>query len=136
MGFEHIRFDTSDGVARLTLNKSPLNVLDIAMMREINAALEGLNDNSAVKVLVFQAAEGSKAFSAGVDVAEHTADMVEEMIETAVHRVPVLEKASMLTAWTGVRPLTVDDLPILGPVPPVDGFILSCGWGGTPRQPG
>ncbi|MFQ5859290.1 MAG: hypothetical protein ACE5LU_27130 [Anaerolineae bacterium] len=41
MSFEYIRFEVSGGVARLTLNKSPLNVLDIAMMREINAALEG-----------------------------------------------------------------------------------------------
>jgi cyclohexa-1,5-dienecarbonyl-CoA hydratase len=70
MGFEFIRFDVKEGVARLVLNKPPLNVLDIAMMREINAAL-----------LVFEAVEGSKAFSAGVDVSEHTADKVTEMIE-------------------------------------------------------
>jgi len=37
----------------------------------------------------------------------------------------------MLTGWTGIRPLTLDDHPILGPVPSVDGFILNCGWGGT-----
>lgn len=80
MNFEHIRFEVSDGVARLTLNKPPLNVLDIAMMREINSVLEGLGDDPTVKVLVFEAAEGSKAFSAGVDVSEHTADKVEEMI--------------------------------------------------------
>jgi len=80
MDFEHIRFDVSDGVARLMLNKPPLNVLDIAMMREINSVLEGLGDDPTVKVLVFEAAEGSKAFSAGVDVSEHTADKVEEMI--------------------------------------------------------
>jgi len=80
MDFEHIRFEVSDGVARLTLNKPPLNVLDIAMMREINSVLEGLGDDPTVKVLVFEAAEGSKAFSAGVDVSEHTADKVEEMI--------------------------------------------------------
>jgi len=86
MSFEHIRFEVSDGVARLTLNKPPLNVLDIAMMREINVALEGLNDAPSVKVLVFEAAEGSKAFSAGVDVSEHTADKVEEMIEV-FHRI-------------------------------------------------
>jgi len=86
MGFEHIRFDVSDGVARLTLNKPPLNVLDIAMMREINSALEGLGDDPSVKVLVFEAAEGSKAFSAGVDVSEHTADTVGEMIEV-FHRI-------------------------------------------------
>ncbi len=86
MSFEHILFEVSDGVARLTLNKPPLNVLDIAMMREINAALEGLNSDPSVKVLVFEAAEGSKAFSAGVDVSEHTADKVEEMIEV-FHRI-------------------------------------------------
>jgi len=86
MSFEHIRFEVSDGVARLTLNRPPLNVLDIAMMREINTALEGLNADPAVKVLVFESAEGSKAFSAGVDVSEHTADMVEEMIEV-FHRI-------------------------------------------------
>jgi cyclohexa-1,5-dienecarbonyl-CoA hydratase len=86
MEFQHITFEKRDGVAWLTLNKPPLNVLDIAMMREINAALEGLDGDPAVKVLVFEAAEGSKAFSAGVDVSEHTADQVGEMIEV-FHRI-------------------------------------------------
>jgi glycine/D-amino acid oxidase-like deaminating enzyme len=54
-----------------------------------------------------------------------------EMIETAVHRVPALERAPFLTGWTGVRPLTPDDLPILGPAPGVEGFVLNCGWGGV-----
>jgi cyclohexa-1,5-dienecarbonyl-CoA hydratase len=97
MSFEHIRFDVSDSVARLTLNKPPLNVLNIAMMREINTALEGLGDDPSVKVLVFEAAEGSKAFSAGVDVSEHTADMVEEMIEV-FHRIfRLLDRLEMPT---------------------------------------
>jgi cyclohexa-1,5-dienecarbonyl-CoA hydratase len=81
MGFEYITFEKQNGVARLTLNKPPLNVLDIAMMREINTALDELDGDAGVKVVVFDAAEGSKAFSAGVDVADHTADKVEEMIE-------------------------------------------------------
>jgi len=58
-------------------------------------------------------------------------EMINEMIDAAVQRVPVLERASMLTAWTGIRPLTPDDHPILGSVPSVDGLILNCGWGGT-----
>ena len=86
MGFHHIRLEKKDSVARLVLNKPPLNVLDIATMREINTALESLIEDAAVKVLVFEAAEGSKAFSAGVDVSEHTADTVEEMIEV-FHRI-------------------------------------------------
>jgi sarcosine oxidase subunit beta len=58
-------------------------------------------------------------------------ETMDEIIATAMHRVPVLEKASVLTGWTGIRPLTPDDHPVLGPVPSVDGFILNCGWGGT-----
>jgi sarcosine oxidase subunit beta len=58
-------------------------------------------------------------------------ETVEEMIDTAVHRVPMLERATMLTGWTGIRPMTLDDRPILGPVPAVDGFIVNAGWGGT-----
>jgi sarcosine oxidase subunit beta len=60
-----------------------------------------------------------------------TYEMMEEIIKTAVHRVPLLEKASVLKAWAGVRPTTLDDHPILGPVSSVDGLILNCGWGGT-----
>jgi cyclohexa-1,5-dienecarbonyl-CoA hydratase len=86
MEFQHIVFDRQGGVARLVLNKPPYNVLDIAMMQEINRALEELNGDPSAKVLVFEAAEGSKAFSAGVDVSEHTADKVDEMIEV-FHRI-------------------------------------------------
>jgi len=81
MGFQHIVSEKRDGAVWVTLNKPPLNVLDIAMMREITTVLEGLGDDPSIKALVFQAAEGSKAFSAGVDVSEHTSEMVQEMIE-------------------------------------------------------
>ena len=58
-------------------------------------------------------------------------EMMDEMIKAAVHRVPLLEKTSVLKAWAGVRPMTLDDHPILGRVTPVEGLILNCGWGGT-----
>lgn len=58
-------------------------------------------------------------------------EMVDQIIDMAVHRAPVLENAAFQTGWTGVRPMTPDDLPILGPVPSVEGFLLNCGWGGT-----
>jgi cyclohexa-1,5-dienecarbonyl-CoA hydratase len=83
---KHIIFRIDNGVARLTLNRPPLNVLDIAMMCEINTALEALDGDRPVKVLVFDAAKGSKAFSAGVDISDHTADKIEEMIEV-FHRI-------------------------------------------------
>ena len=86
MEFQNITFDKKEGVARLVLNKPPLNVLNIAMMREINTALESLGADTTTKVLVFEAAAGSRAFSAGVEIAEHTADKVDEMIEV-FHRI-------------------------------------------------
>lgn len=58
-------------------------------------------------------------------------EQVEAMIDVAVHRAPALERASVLTAWTGVRPLTADGLPIVGQVSGVEGFLLNCGWGGV-----
>ena len=58
-------------------------------------------------------------------------EMVNNIINYAIHRVPVLEKASLLTAWSGVRPLTVDGRPVLGAVPEVEGFLLNVGWGGV-----
>lgn len=78
MSFEHIRADLTDGVATIVLNREPLNILNIAMMEEINSALQDFM-NQQVKVLVFRA-EG-KSFSGGVDVGEHMGDLAPKMIE-------------------------------------------------------
>lgn len=58
-------------------------------------------------------------------------EMVDNIVDHAVQRVPVLEKASLLTAWSGVRPLTPGGRPIFGIVPDVEGFLLNVGWGGV-----
>jgi cyclohexa-1,5-dienecarbonyl-CoA hydratase len=79
MEFKNILFDKKEGIARLTLNRPPLNVLNIEMMNEINTALENLQTEN-LKLLVFQSQ--GKAFCAGVDVAEHTEEKVKEMIAT------------------------------------------------------
>lgn len=71
-------------VVSIVLNRPPLNVMNIAMMQELNAALEGLLHHPTAKVLLIKA-EG-KAFSAGVDVGDHTADKVGTMMKE-FHRV-------------------------------------------------
>jgi len=58
-------------------------------------------------------------------------EMVNNIIDYAVQRVPVLEKASLLTAWSGVRPLTLDRRPLFGKVSGMEGFLLNAGWGGV-----
>jgi sarcosine oxidase subunit beta len=57
--------------------------------------------------------------------------LVNAMIDAAVQRAPALASASILTTWTGVRPLTPDGRPFVGAVPGVDGLLLNCGWGGV-----
>ncbi len=80
MTYQSITFTVDGPVARLALNSPPLNVINIAMMAEIVQALESLKAAPAVRVLVIEAVEGSKAFSAGVDIADHTEDKVNDMI--------------------------------------------------------
>ena len=96
MAYKHIQTDLKDGVATLTLNRAPLNVLNIEMMEEINAYLEGLKKETALKFLVIQAA--GKAFSAGVDVGEHLGDLVYKMVEVfdgMFHRMDALKVPSL-----------------------------------------
>lgn len=80
--FIELRVDA--GVATVTLNRPPVNVLNIEMMEEVNAALLALREQRAVKVLVIRAK--GKTFSAGVDVADHTRDKVSRMLQV-FHRI-------------------------------------------------
>ncbi len=65
-------------VARVTLNRPPLNVIDLTMMDELLAAFEQLEQRPDVSTIVLGGSE--KAFSAGVDVKIHTPDQVPTMI--------------------------------------------------------
>lgn len=66
MGFD---LAVKDRVARLTLRRPPLNILNIETCRALATALRGLAARADVGVLVV-AAEG-RSFSAGVDIGEH-----------------------------------------------------------------
>ena len=73
-----ISLEMADAVARITLRNPPLNVIDIPMMEELARALAQIElEPSLVAIVV--SGEG-RAFSAGVDIAAHTPDLVEEML--------------------------------------------------------
>jgi cyclohexa-1,5-dienecarbonyl-CoA hydratase len=77
--YQFIQFDTAAGVARLTLNRAPANVLSLEMMEEINSALESLEYDRSIKLLVI-AAQG-KYFSVGFEIPDHTGDRAYMMLE-------------------------------------------------------
>jgi len=78
MNYKTIIVDEKDMIGRITFNFPPLNVLNIEMMKEINHALKDFQSKN-LKVLILNA--NGKAFSAGVDVSEHTKEKVNEMIQ-------------------------------------------------------
>jgi cyclohexa-1,5-dienecarbonyl-CoA hydratase len=75
---EYLKVERSGGDVTITMNLPPLNVLDRPMMAEFNTLLESVVADDELSAIVI-AAEG-KAFSAGVDVADHSADKVDDMI--------------------------------------------------------
>jgi cyclohexa-1,5-dienecarbonyl-CoA hydratase len=79
MNYEHIVFEVKEKKAILRINRPPMNILNIATMEEMNDALSSIADNKDVKVLTITSSS-EKAFSAGVDVSEHTEDKVERML--------------------------------------------------------
>src|SRR5579862_9548692 len=92
----------ADGpVGRIRLRNSPLNVIDILMMEELAWALGEIEARPEISVIVLNG-EG-KAFSAGVDVAAHTPDKVEEMLGEfhAVIRALVATKKVTIAAVHG-----------------------------------
>jgi cyclohexa-1,5-dienecarbonyl-CoA hydratase len=76
--FARIAVDSNSSVARIVMRNSPVNVIDIGMMEELTVALSEIENRSDISVILLSG-EG-KCFSAGVDVAAHTPDKVEEML--------------------------------------------------------
>jgi cyclohexa-1,5-dienecarbonyl-CoA hydratase len=83
MSFSTVQFHPGPRVASIVLNRPPLNIINLEMLDELNAAwseVEGLK----AQVAVITAA-GDRAFSAGVDVADHAPGRIETMLEKFHH---------------------------------------------------
>jgi cyclohexa-1,5-dienecarbonyl-CoA hydratase len=79
MSFSTIEFHPGPRIASVVLNRPPLNIINIEMLDELNTAWSEIEDMK-VQVAVISGA-GDRAFSAGVDVADHTPGKVEKMLE-------------------------------------------------------
>src|SRR5437016_6446711 len=73
----NLRVDVQKRVARITIDRPPLNVLDIATMRELDATLARVLPQC--EFLVFSGS-GPKGFSAGAEVRDHAPERIGEML--------------------------------------------------------
>jgi cyclohexa-1,5-dienecarbonyl-CoA hydratase len=76
---ESVRFQDADGARWITLERPPVNVLDVETIERLAAAL-ALEDRRDLKSIVFRSAI-PRTFSAGVDVRDHTRERVGAMLE-------------------------------------------------------
>ncbi len=73
MDFKHILFEKKDSVGKITVNHPPLNYIGLETLQEMNSALADLSTDGSVKIVTITGA-GNKAFSAGIEVADHLGD--------------------------------------------------------------
>ena len=82
--FTRIAAELHPPAARITLQNPPLNVIDVRMMEELRAVLEQVEARPEISAIVFSGSE--RAFSSGVEIAEHTADKIRNTL-TVFHSV-------------------------------------------------
>ena len=71
--------DKANNFGKITFNNGPLNILTISMMEQINNALERFLKDESLKAVIFD--HNGKAFSAGVDIADHIGEKAPKMIK-------------------------------------------------------
>src|SRR5687768_16065559 len=69
MSTDRIRVAVADGVGVLTLDNPPMNVVTLALTRELDAALGRLAGAADIRVLIVTGA-GERAFCSGSDIKE------------------------------------------------------------------
>lgn len=75
-----ILLEKTGGVASVVIDRPPLNVLNLALLRELRRALDEVDRDDGVELVEIRGA-GERAFSAGVDVKDHTRTQVPEMLD-------------------------------------------------------
>jgi enoyl-CoA hydratase len=69
MTYQHLLYEKREGVARVTINRPPMNLLNRQTMDELEQALHSAGDDPEVRAVILTGS-GEKAFVAGADISE------------------------------------------------------------------
>jgi enoyl-CoA hydratase/carnithine racemase len=110
----------ADHVATVTIDRPPVNAIDIAGFAEVRDAFRGLSEDRDVRVAIFTAT-GDRAFMAGVDLRD--ADKLDAHDETTRPAVVLDPGRRVRDAFDAVRECAV---PVIGAI---NGPALGAGLG-------
>ncbi len=91
----HVRVDWDEAegrdgrLATVTVDRPPLNILDLATLAELGERLDALAGEPGLQLVVVRGA-GERAFSCGVAVQDHTPDKIAPMLESFHHAIRTL----------------------------------------------
>jgi cyclohexa-1,5-dienecarbonyl-CoA hydratase len=102
--YKFVQFEAAGGVARITLNRPPANVLSIEMMEDVNSVLESLEYQRDVKLVVLAAT--GRFFSAGFEIGDHLGDRAYLMLEGLRRIIENLAKVDKPTLAVVAGPAT------------------------------
>ena len=91
-----IRLDRDGRTATITLDRPPLNILDIPTISRLREVVSELDRDEDLQLVVVRGA-GDRAFSAGVAVQDHTPDLVGPMLESLHGAIRKLRDLSSVT---------------------------------------
>jgi len=92
-----VMVEDANGARWITLDRPPVNVLDLPTLEAIGAALAPLESRRDIKVVVLRSAIAG-TFSAGVEVRDHARERVGAMLDTfhgVIRRLHALPQASL-----------------------------------------
>lgn len=81
MSEETVLLHREGRTATVTLNRPPLNILDVPTINRLGEVIAGLAEDSELTLIVLRAT-GNRAFSTGVAVQDHTPDRVGPMLDS------------------------------------------------------
>lgn len=100
-----LRIEVEEGIAWLTLDRPPLNVLDTALLLALGDAIDDLGARADLRLIALRGQ--GKAFSAGVDVGQHLGDELGPMLDA-------FRRAALRLAASDVPTLAVAHGAVLG----------------------
>ena len=97
MADETVHVQSGERAAWLTIDRPPLNILDIPTIQQLGAAIAALDRlGDDLQVVVVRGA-GDRAFSAGVAVQDHTPDKIAPMLESFHRAIRLLRDLPAVT---------------------------------------